>query len=255
MSNEFVVYSTKREGGDAFHRVSDNGKAECGSLDTHTIRKVDERQGIVSYVKGDDTVLSSRDEAAEAGYSPCKRCFDVRPREDRPEVSDLEWLRAVRQFSEDEGKDPKPEEVGKRVGRRRRRSEYRLKELYNANFLTRSKRIQLSEPGENPYTYHVPESEPPIDDESEIWIVSNPNTDGGKRYHIKTDCGTLAEADKIVQKRFGLLYDSYELCKRCGGEIGPTPYVTERDCPVTGCDDTVENLPNHLKYDHSGGGD
>jgi hypothetical protein len=83
MRDVFVVYSGKD--GDRYHRVGENGGAECGCLNPQSITVSDEHHGLICYEKGNDIRLSYLSEAKDAGYDACRTCFGSVPAEVRDE--------------------------------------------------------------------------------------------------------------------------------------------------------------------------
>jgi hypothetical protein len=68
--SEIVIVSPKA--GDSYHRIGENGRAECGVLNQATAKRMD--GPVVTW--GDDVVTTSSDAAAADGFEKCGRCFD-----------------------------------------------------------------------------------------------------------------------------------------------------------------------------------
>jgi DNA-binding transcriptional MocR family regulator len=168
-------------------------------------------------------------------------------------MSDWEWICKTRELCEQMDKHPVASEIADYVGVPRGTATDNLQRLHESGWLARSVRFTTSRPGEPPFTYWVPESEPPLDDSDDVWVTTGHSGHERDTYHITTDCQNLTKADALNRKRLALLPAHYELCLDCSGEAS-TGEWTEFDCPKTGCDESVQNLPRHLKY-HDGGGD
>jgi hypothetical protein len=171
-------------------------------------------------------------------------------------VSDHEYFRAVRELCERDGYEgATTAEVTERMNASRRTVESNLTRLHQNDHLERGTRVDLSV-GDHPNIYIVAEIEQPVASDDRVWKSANPASGSRGKYHLRPDCQAMIKVKHLVRKPRRLLFDEYELCKCCSGEIDKSSYEQERDCPYEDCDDDVTNLPTHLRHEHGGiGGD
>lgn len=68
--SEFVIISHKS--GDAYHRIGENGHAECGSLTPTRYKPGDSPAAVM---KAAEVSVWPATDAEEKGYTKCGRCF------------------------------------------------------------------------------------------------------------------------------------------------------------------------------------
>jgi len=75
----------------------------------------------------------------------------------------------------------------------------------------------------------------------------------GRRYHTyHTDKNCFAVHGELHEATENIL-DAYDMteCKHCAGTNDTSRKPNGTDCPITGCDKTVDRLPQHIQKEHN----